>query len=168
MFVMTHMFFPQVSDMFFFFRMPLCLPKLYCTLFFCMRSVPANGWHICGQVTKTFQGVTSECFRSGNNDETTKNVLDLSLWSICILIRMGSMIFGIRTFTKNPRRWFLTFSMRQAVLCYSNMLEIMYTIVATQVGSKDIDLVRKGREPREVWIESLQKRELRSYPHVSK
>lgn len=56
--------------------------------------------------------------------------------------------------------------MRQAVLCYSNMLEIMYTIVATQVG--DIDLVRKGREPREVSIESLQKRELRSYLQVSK
>lgn len=84
MFVIIHMFFPKFPKCVFFFGMPLCLPKLYCTLFFCMRSVPANGWHICGQVTKTFQGVTSECFSFGNNDETKKNVLNLSLWSICI------------------------------------------------------------------------------------
>ena len=72
------------------------------------------------------------------------------------------MISGPRTFTKIPGDSLKNIPMRQAVLCYSNMLEIMYTIVATQVG--DIDLVRKGREPREVSIESLQKRELRSYP----
>ena len=78
MLVMTHMFFPQISEMFLL-GMPLISSKALLHAVFLHAPRFCKWLTHLWPVTKTFQGATSECFRSGNNDETTKNILDLSL-----------------------------------------------------------------------------------------
>ena len=162
--------FPQISEMSFF-GMPLCFPKLYCTLFFCMRSMPANGWDICGQVTKAFQGVTSACFSFGNNDETTKHVQNaLSLWSI-IHSRSSYGIHDFRSQTfitgfSEMVQWHPGSGRRccAAATCWKSC-----TLSSPPKWvPKEIDLVRKGTKGGIDRLNPFRKRELRSYPQVSK